>query len=183
MSFFDPVWAQDGETYVPTEAEIRAGFSCGAVSPYLFNYLFQDLQATINTLDISAMVPLTRVIETGDGLQGGGDLSQDRTLAVDIMSLQTETTIGNSDWVMIEKSDGGLRKITRQNYVAGLGGEGGSIAGAENIGDGDGEIFAAIDDGTTLQLRTLKADPGLVVSTGGNEVTISFAALPTALTL
>ena len=187
MSFFDPVWAQDGETYVPTEAEIRAGFSCGPVSPYLFNYLFQNLEATINSLNLEAMVPLTRLVETGTGLQGGGDLSQDRTISIDIASLQTTTVIANNDWVMIQLDGGGYRKITRQNFVAGLGGgskgDGWGIIGAENVGDGGGQIFAGIDGGETIWFRTIEAGDGLQVSTGSTEVLISFATISNELTI
>lgn len=183
MSFFDPPWASDGQTRVPTEAEIRIGFTCGPVDPALFNYLFQNIEATINNLNLEAMVPLTRQINSGPGLQGGGDLSQDRTISIDIASLQTATSIASGDWVMIQQAAGSYRKITRANFVAGLGGEGGAIIGADNIGSGTGEIFAGIDGGDTIWFRTINTGDGLVVSTGGNEVLVSFAALPSELTI
>lgn len=184
MSIFDPVWAVDGETYVPTEAEIRSGFQCGAANPYLFNYLFQSIEATINSLDVSGLVPLSREINTGLGLTGGGNLSQNRTINVAFVDFETSTTIANDDWVFIyDQSEGGYRKISRANFVAGLGGEGGAIVGAENIGDGDGEFFAAVDGGTTLQFRTLDVGAGLDILTDGNTVTVSFAALPSELTV
>ena len=47
---FDPVWAEEGEVEVPTSLQIRSGFLCGPVSPGLFNWLFQTLQAADNGL-------------------------------------------------------------------------------------------------------------------------------------
>ncbi|MCD1645236.1 hypothetical protein [Aurantimonas coralicida] len=182
-AFFDPVWAVDGDTEVPSEAQIRIGFTCGSVSPELFNYLFQNIEATINALDVENMVPTSRLINTNNGVTGGGDLTQDRTLSLDILGLATASTIANDDWIPIyDQSGTSNAKISRANLVAGLGGAGGTLSGVENIGTGTGEIFAALD-GTDIQLRTLLAGAGIEITTGANEITIAFDDLPAELTV
>lgn len=171
---FDPVWASDGQLYVPTEAEIRVGFSCGAVSPYLFNYLFQSIEATINSLNTAAMTPLTRQINTTEGVQGGGTLESDRTIRLAFNGLNAVTGIENTDLIAIYR-DGVHYKITRQNFVAGLGGEGGSILlGGENVGAG-AEIYKGLNV-DTFQLRTLTGTAGVFVwTTGTDETNLAFA--------
>lgn len=172
---FDPVWATDGQIYVPTAAEIRQGFQCGAVSPYLFNYLFQSIEATINSLNTEAMTPLTRQINTTEGIQGGGTLESDLTIRLAFNGLEAVTGIENTDLIAIYR--GGVHyKITRQNFVAGLGGEGGSILlGGENVGTGVG-IYKGLDD-DTFQLKSLTGTAGVFTWTpaGTDEVNLAFS--------
>ena len=173
MSLFDPAWAVDGIVEAPSDAEVRAGFSCGPANPYVFNWLFQDIQTKLNSLSAG----------TPEGIQGGGDLSQDRLIRLNIPGLQAETSIANDDYIVIyDVSDAVHKKMTRSNLIAGLGGEGGSITGADNIGDGGGELFSSLA-GDTLEFRTLKAGEGLVVSTVGNNVTVAHADYATSLTV
>lgn len=183
MSLFDPAWAVDGIVEAPSDAEVRAGFSCGPANPYVFNWLFQDIQTKLNSLSAGTPVQESREINTTEGIQGGGDLSQDRLIRLNIPGLQAETSIANDDYIVIyDVSDAVHKKMTRSNLIAGLGGEGGSITGADNIGDGGGELFSSLA-GDTLEFRTLKAGEGLVVSTVGNNVTVAHADYATSLTV
>tara|TARA_R110002167_G_scaffold61913_4_gene174905 strand:- start:10739 stop:12631 length:1893 start_codon:yes stop_codon:yes gene_type:complete len=68
-------------------------------------------------------VPGTRTISAGDGLTGGGDLSADRTLSLDISGLTAESTAGDTDLIAIyDASASALRKQTRAQFLAGIGG-------------------------------------------------------------
>lgn len=180
---FDPVWASDGVLTIPSEADIRAGFECGRADPGLFNYLIQILQSAINDLDVNAPVPVNRRIDTTDGLNGGGDLSQDRLIRIDFSTLTAEASIANDDLVMIfDASANALRVMTRADFVAGLGGGGGGLTGGSNIGAGTGSVFSSLS-GTTLQFRQIKQGTGLSVVTSGDDVVVSFADYPATLTV
>lgn len=174
MALFDPVWAVDGQLYVPTSAEIRQGFQCGSVNPYVFNYLFQSIEATINSLDTEGMTPMSRRVNTAEGTQGGGTLENDLTIRLAFNGLDGVTDIENTDLIAIFR-DGVHYKITRQNFVAGLGGEGGSILlGGENVGTGVG-IYKGLDD-DTFQLKSLTGTAGVFTWAGGtDEVNLAFA--------
>lgn len=180
---FDPVWAADGEVDVPTEAEQRIGFQCGPVTPGRFNWLFQTMQSLINSLNIGEMVNQTRVIGTTEGLKGGGDLTADRTLSLDVPGLEAETGIANDDLIAIFDTSAGVhRKMTRDNFVAGLGGGGGgSITGGENVGTGTGLIFKGLS-GANMQFRKLLNAGGLTIGVATDDVTISLADMGSALT-
>lgn len=69
------------------------------------------------TIDLSAYVQNTRTISSGSGLSGGGDLSANRTLSVDING-QTEDTTPDlaNDFVMTyDASASGLKKVKLSN--------------------------------------------------------------------
>lgn len=186
--FFDPVWAVDGDIYVPSEAEIRLGFTCGPASPNLFNYLFQTLQTTINSIDLSGGIPVSRQVGTTEGVKGGGTLEADRLIRLDIGGLSAKTTIANDDYVVIYRpGEGQHYKISRSNFVAGLTGGGGGggdpgLTGAENIGDAGGDFFASLS-GTSLQFRRIKNGGGLSFTTSGSNVVGAIADMGTALTV
>ncbi|WP_406858480.1 hypothetical protein ABEG18_12970 [Alsobacter sp. KACC 23698] len=181
-NIFTPVWAVDGEIETPSEAEIRKGFACGPARPGVFNWLFQTLESTINALNLGDMASKFRQIATTEGIQGGGDLEADRTLRLDISGLQEATDIANEDLVVIFDADvGSHRKMTRQNFAAGLGGDGGPIGGA-NIGTGNGSVFASLS-GSTLQFRKIKDGGGLGVSTVSNDVVIAIADMGAELSV
>ncbi|QDT95559.1 hypothetical protein [Gimesia aquarii] len=68
-------------------------------------------------------VPDTRSITAGVGLSGGGDLSADRTIDLDINELTTEAIASDTDLIAIyDSSAGAIRKQTRANFLAGIGG-------------------------------------------------------------
>ncbi|MES2970900.1 MAG: tail fiber domain-containing protein [Patescibacteria group bacterium] len=57
----------------------------------------------------------------GSGLSGGGDLSVDRSLSLDINGLTTSTAIANDDYVAIyDSSATGIRKISRSDFLQGI---------------------------------------------------------------
>ena len=123
-----------------------------------------DLQSV---LDAKADESIT--LTAGAGLTGGGDLSASRSFAVgagtgiavgtddvslDINGLVEETVIAAGDFVAVwDLTVPALRKMTRANFVAGLGGGGAQTPWASTI-DADG--FDLVDGGN-LQLRTGKA--------------------------
>ena len=174
---FDPIWAEEGEVEVPSNLQIRTGFRCGPVSPGLFNWLFQSLQAAINALDIGDFVSKFRKINTAEGIAGGGTLEDDRTLRLNFQGLEEKGSgVSNSDVVAIfDPVANAHRRMTRAQLVAGLGGGGeGGISDAENIGDGEGEFFSGVSV-DAFEFRTAKSGNGIVVATTGDEVTFSVA--------
>ena len=180
---FEPVWAYEGDVRLPSQNELRFGFQCGEADPALFNYLFQEIHTIINGLDGQAPLPATRAVRTGTGLVGGGGLDIDRTISLALNSLDTETAIANDDYIVIyDRSASAHRKMTRDAFVAGLGGGGGGLTSGSNIGGAAGEFFSAIDT-NTLQFRTLSVGSGLSVVTTGDVVTVSYADMPAALTV
>jgi len=174
---FDPIWASDDEALIdpPSDAEIRLGFSCGPASPGLFNWLFQSLMSTINGLGIENMVPSTRRIETAEGITGGGDLTADRTLRLNIPGLETEGSIASDDLIVVYDTSRALHvQMTRENFVSGLGGDDGTISGGANIGTGTGELYASVS-GSNLQFRKLLDGGGMVIAVAGNDVSIGLS--------
>lgn len=90
-------------------------------------------------------VPTSRSISSGAGLSGGGDLSANRTLAVDINGQTEDTTPAlSSDFVMTyDTSASGLKKVKLSNLVSA------SKSGSAFYGDAvDGDVSIAVD--TTL---------------------------------
>src|SRR5690606_23654917 len=65
----------------------------------------------------------SRAVDTpaGSGLSGGGDLSANRSLSVDINGLTAETTADDNDAMMIHDAGSGqLRKMTRGDLLSGI---------------------------------------------------------------
>lgn len=68
------------------------------------------------------LIPDTRTITAGVSLSGGGDLSADRTIDLDIVGTPAETTPDNADEILIQDvSAVAVRKMTRANFLSGLG--------------------------------------------------------------
>lgn len=182
---FDDIWASDDNAPIdtPSAAEIRQGFRCGPVTDGRLNWLFQMLMSAINSLGIGDMASKFRLISTTEGIQGGGNLEVDRTLRFDFAGMQEETTIADDDLVAIyDTSVGAHRKMTKANLVTGLGGGGGSLTGAANVGTGDGEIYVGLS-GSNLQLRKIKDGNGIDVTTATNDIVISLANMGGELTI
>lgn len=173
-AIFPDVWAFAGEVEAPDDQRFAAGFTCGGVSPKLVNWLFQTLMQAINAVgDLGAMVPQSRQINTTEGIQGGGTLETDRILRLNIPGLDSVPDVTGTDLIAIYRGDQHY-KITRSAFVAGLGGEGGSIIlGGDNIGDGPGEVYSSVNV-DTMEFRTIDADVGLTVVTSGDKVIVSF---------
>ncbi len=75
------------------------------------------------TLDGTAVVLTTRTLTAGSGLTGGGDLSSNRSFAVDINGLTADgSPDGGTDYVMTyDASAGALKKVLLSNLPGGSG--------------------------------------------------------------
>lgn len=82
-------------------------------------------------------VATSRQVNSGTGLSGGGDLSANRTLSVDITGLTEDTTPDSAaDFVMTyDASASTLKKVKLSNLVSGGGASGSAIYGDEVDGD------------------------------------------------
>lgn len=182
MAIFDPVWASASGALIttPSNAEVTVGFQCGPADPGLFNWWFQRIEDTINSLNVELMVPLTRVIGTGAGLTGGGDLSTDRTINLNWTGLETKTNRRSDDLVVVyDQTIEAHRSMTANNFLSGLLEEG-VISGGDNIGGGAG-VFSAVNEGV-MEFRTIVGGAGLVAAVVGDTVEIAFADMGAALT-
>lgn len=183
MSIFDPVWAHEGSTRAPTTAETASGFGCGPADPDIFNQKFQEYETAINALGGGDPVQTSREVNTAEGLQGGGNLAADLVLRLDINGLDAETGIASGDLIVIyDVSEGIHRKMTRANFVSGLGGGGSDLEGGENIGTGTGNVFSGVS-GADLQFRKLLQGTGISITTVSDDVVIAFADYDSALTV
>lgn len=81
----DRKWSELGAPVTPTDTDTVA-MQRGTTNP---RWSFATLRTYLDSFLAAAYVPLTRLISTGDGLQGGGDLAQDRTLSVDTTVART----------------------------------------------------------------------------------------------
>lgn len=76
---------------------------------------------SIPVANVTNGVSDARTISAGTGLTGGGNLTADRTLALDINGLTAETAIADGDFLAIyDLSAAAQRKITKANLVTGL---------------------------------------------------------------
>jgi len=80
---------------------------------------------TVDGVQLAGLVQTSRTISPGVGLTGGGDLSANRTLAVNIPGLTEELTPDTADSIIVyDDSAGAHRRQTRQNFLGGLGSTG-----------------------------------------------------------
>lgn len=108
-------------TDIPTRADADARFAA-------LSHTHAQSDVTSLVADLAAKVGTSRTITAGTGLTGGGDLSANRTLSLDINGLTAETVIASGDYVPIyDVSAGAIRKMTRSDFVAGLSGGGSSL--------------------------------------------------------
>jgi hypothetical protein len=182
---FEETWASDDDALidVPSAAEIRHGFACGPASPGRFNWLFQVIMEALNDLDIGGDDLSLRLINTTEGVKGGGSLEADRTLRLAIELLEAEDEIEGSDLVVVYDISAAKHvQMTRDDFLAGVGGGGGGgITGGVNIGTGDGPVYSGIS-GANLQFRKIKAGDGIEVSVATNDVVIDVADRGSELT-
>lgn len=181
---FEEIWASDDDAPidVPSAAEIRHGFSCGPASPGRFNWLFQSLMSAVNSLSLADMASKYLLINTTEGIAGGGSLEADRTLRFDFPGLEAEDEIANDDLIAVfDVSTNKHVKMTREDFVSGLGSEGGGITTGANIGTGDGEVYSGVS-GSALQFRKIKSGNGISVAVSTNDVVIGQADRGSELT-
>jgi hypothetical protein len=121
-------------------------------------------QADVTNLvsDLVAKVPTARTVSAGAGLTGGGDLSANRTLALDINGLTAETSIAAGDYVAIyDASAAALRKMTRADFIAGL-------------GAGISSAYANVTDGTTTAAAS--GTDTFKLRAGSNKISVVVAS-------
>jgi hypothetical protein len=182
---FDPLWAsaEDAALTIPSDSRRLEGFGCGPADPGLFNFLFQELQSQVNSALAGNPVQTSRKVDTSEGLKGGGELTQDRTLTLYFNGLDLVESSANDDiFAFYSTADGVHKAIARSDLLAGFGGEGGTLTGGENVGTGVGTVFKAVA-GSNLQFRKIKADTGLDVTVVSDDVVVAFDALPSDLTV
>lgn len=97
-----------------------AKIGAGSVDNTEFGYLDGVSGAIQDQLDGKA--PTARTVTAGTGLSGGGDLSANRTLDLDITDMTAETTVNDADLVAVwDDSASAMRKMTRANFLSGVG--------------------------------------------------------------
>lgn len=85
--------------------------------------------------------PTSRNVSAGAGLTGGGDLSADRTLALNIFGQTENTSPAGDDWAIVENNSGGtLRKVKLSNIGGQLNGIFGNGADGDATISGDGAL-------------------------------------------
>ncbi|MBO9421694.1 phage tail protein [Labrenzia sp. R4_2] len=87
--------------------------------------VFSDLENLVIQIQaINAFVSAERRIDTEDGVDGGGDLSQDRTFKLAVQNLdeitgdQVSEAEGNIDWILLRDSSAGNHKKLRPSEFA-----------------------------------------------------------------
>lgn len=100
-------------------------------------------------------------IDTGDGLTGGGDISSDRTLDIDISGETSVSPESDDELLVADDSDSDSIKKTTAQEVADLG-------GGASVSDDDSEVVAEPDD--------INFGDNLDVSDDGDDtVTVDFS--------
>lgn len=94
----DRKWSELGAPVTPTDTDTVA-MQRGNTNP---RWSFATLRTYLGVIYDALYVPLTRLISTGDGLQGGGNLTQDRTLSVDSTVARTDVAETFSSTVTAE---------------------------------------------------------------------------------
>ncbi len=130
------------------------------------NVTFSDLENLVIQIEATnAYVSAGRRVDTGEGLDGGGDLSTDRTIKLDLDSLPTivATTVNmaNDVFVLHDKSAGDHKKITPAEAAKALG----------------GAAFATVEQtvaGTSTELKVHPAGVKAAVSAGAQEAVTTY---------
>jgi hypothetical protein len=136
----------------------------GTVDNTEFGFL-NGVTSSIQT-QLDGKVETTRAVNTGNALSGGGDLSADRTIELDIPSLTEDLTPdGNVDFVVtFDDSASGYKKVLLNNLPGGGGGGGGENNTASNVGAGGVGPFKQ-KTGVDLEFKNINA--------GSSKITIT----------
>ena len=125
--------------------------------------------------DLGTYTPTTRTLTAGAGLSGGGDLSTNRSFALDITGQTAQASPdGAADYVIIyDDAAGALRKVLLNNLPSSGGGEANT---ASNVGTGQG-VFKQ-KSGTDLEFYEIKAGSSKVsVSLVSDDVTVDLGTV------
>lgn len=103
---------------------------------------------TVGGAQINLQVPPdSRLIDTGAGLSGGGDLTGDRTLILDVNSANVTPTPVVGDFIVFEDIDDNLTyKATITDLL--------SLVSSDSLVDSGGNVRAFAATGSNLQLRS-----------------------------
>ena len=81
------------------------------------NHIISNVDGLQGALDLK--VPTSRTITAGTGLSGGGNLSADRTLDVDLNELSTSTSDADGDFFVVVDDAGGQHKLNKTDINVG----------------------------------------------------------------
>ena len=121
------------------------------------NFIYTDTNGKLLSAPLSAIpgvagVPTSREINTGEGLTGGGNLTVNRTFALDLNGLTAEASPVVGDYLVIyDVSEAGHRKVLISDIAS-------IVGGSDNLGDHT--ATQALDmDGNTIQSVTQITGP------------------------
>ena len=96
---------------------------------------------TVDGVHLSGLVQPDRAINTDTGLMGGGDLSQNRTIALDFVSLNSLEPVAEADsFILYDSSTGNAIRRTTDNLISDLG-----LWSSGNDGTGSGLDADTVD--------------------------------------
>lgn len=124
-----------------------------------------------------ASVPSARKVEAGEGLSGGGDLTQNRTLRLDIAGLDALGTVDPAaDYVaVVDASDAGKQK----KALAGLIAAAGSVPSSREITAGTGlSGGGALDDDVGLALDLSEVPAKANINFATDHIALHDSAAP-----
>jgi len=116
------------------------------------NHIISNVDGLQDALDNK--VPTSRTITAGTGLSGGGNLTADRTLGVDLNELSSSTSNADGDFfVVVDSADGSQHKLTKSNInVGGFNNDAGYLTQNETITLG-GDVTGSGRDSITVSVN------------------------------
>jgi hypothetical protein len=122
---------------------------------------------TVDGVHLAGLVQTSRSISTGTGLSGGGDLTSDRTIELDLNSLSSSESVALTDSIVTyDLSETVASRRTVSNFISDLG-----IWTASNDGSGSGLDADTVDGvhlaGLVQTSRSISTGIGL---TGGGDL-------------
>lgn len=131
---------------------------------------------TLDGLDSAAFVQTTRAVSTGSGLAGGGDLSANRTLQLDLNGLTTATPVVTDTLPFFDVSAGTPGKTTLTALKTALGLQnlnGNSFTGSLTA---TGDIGAFSDERLKREIHQVDPEQALAAVVGWRKAVVTFNA-------